>query len=352
MRRLNSFVYEESIAAGVALPRLPVFAMPHYGQCAEDLVADALVRAIARRTALDLGTQRYLEIGGNHPIAASATYLLHKRYGMSGVIVEANPALLDALTKVRPQDRVVHGAVQTEDVATVALSVASADELSSLDRSFVLGWPDKSVHEERLVDVPALRINDVIASYLDGAAPIFMSIDIEGLDLAVLQDLDFDRYRPAVIQAEPSDHHLPENSRHMAEFMESMGYVLAASTEWNLFFVDGRALMPGAVVTAEHSIWPARVRALRDEVAEAAREAEQAAAVALEAERTASEAHVRLAEMASALASARAEAAEAAASLVRVEAALQREQAALAELHASTSWKITAPLRRAMTLLR
>lgn len=257
MRKLNVAVYESLASAGIKFPNIPIYASEHYGQCAEDIVVKALLSALSFRFGGDLSSQRYLEIGGNHPVATSATYLLNRTLGMRGVIVEANPRLIEDLQRHRPDDLVVHGAVQTENVDTVVLTVSNLDELSSVDRSFVTQWDSGRVGEREQVTVPALLINSLFETYFGDRAPLFLAIDIEGLDLEVLQGLDFEKYRPAVIQAEPSDHHLHENSRRMVEFLNGKGYSLVARTEVNLIFADTgvwRTNEEGAVPSVADSV--------------------------------------------------------------------------------------------------
>jgi FkbM family methyltransferase len=186
----------------------------------------------------DLKSQRYLEIGGNHPFATSATYLLSKRLGMKGVIVEANGKLIANLKKHRSDDIVVHGAVQTEDVETVALSVSKFDEISSLDKKFVTIWQGGSVDDVPVVEVPALRLNQVVREFLNDKAPCFLSIDVEGLDFSLLQDFDFGRYRPWFVQIEPADYYISGVTSRMIEHMRSVNYALIAKTEANLIFKD------------------------------------------------------------------------------------------------------------------
>jgi hypothetical protein len=73
-----------------------------YGQCNEDLIIEAVLRAQTRRVGRTMSTIRYIEIGANHPIQTNSTYLLHRLYGASGVLVEPIPSLAETLQKVRP----------------------------------------------------------------------------------------------------------------------------------------------------------------------------------------------------------------------------------------------------------
>jgi FkbM family methyltransferase len=237
-RPANPFVATASAQADVMPPDLPVHLSEQYGQCGEDLIVASLLRAFAMRKGLDLSKEKFLEIGGNHPIATSASYLLARSLGMTGVIVEANPRLIADLRRVRTDAKVIHAAVNVGGGATATLTVSNQNELSSLDRRFVTEWHNGSVGERERVEVPAIGINQLLASHFGDRTPLYLSVDIEGLDVDVLQDMDFTKYRPAIVQAEPSDHHLPNNSRHMVDLLESRGYVLVAKTSVNQIFVD------------------------------------------------------------------------------------------------------------------
>ena len=242
MPRINTHVYETAAELGVKSPDLAVLLAEQYGQCAEDLIVLGLLRGWQRRTGADPAASRYLELGANHPIATSATYLLHRRLGMHGVLVEANPALIPDLRRVRPDDVVVHAAVHPSDDPTALLSLAYASEISSLDQDFVADWQNGSVDAHTRAEVPAMRIGAVIERHLGGQAPLFLSIDIEGLDLEVLLDLDLARYRPMLLQIEPSDQRDPGRSARMQAHLADAGYLLLAATDVNLIFMDGGAL--------------------------------------------------------------------------------------------------------------
>lgn len=233
----NTHVYEACQKHDVPIPDLPVRAVEVYGQCGEDIVVQSILEAKALLHSVDLSHRRYLEVGGLHPFSNSATYLLSQELGMTGVIVEANPDLLAQLRKGRPNDVIVHAAVHAGDAEWVTLWVPRYTAISSLDRSFVSRWGGHDL-ESRPVEVPATRINDIVRDHLDGQAPVFLSIDVEGIDWSLLTDFDFDSFRPWVVQVEPSDDHIPGNTERMVEYMRSAGYALVAKTWVNLLFVD------------------------------------------------------------------------------------------------------------------
>ena len=239
-QRLNGFVYEACRQVRIRRPDIPVRPVEFYGQLGEDLIVAALVAAKAQREQIDLSTTRYVEIGGNHPFATSATYLLHQKFGMTGLIVEANPALMADLERGRASDTIVHAAVYDKDNATVKFSVSNLSEVSSINRDFVAKWAGGTVGEAALIEVPAVRINKLLYNHIGDEQICFLSIDAEGFDLAILKDLDLSRYRPWFLQMEPSESQLPGSTQFALDYMRANDYWLAARTDWNLIFADSR----------------------------------------------------------------------------------------------------------------
>jgi FkbM family methyltransferase len=237
-RLLNASIYKAIAELGMTTPDIPVYQQSSYAQCAEDIIVLGLVRAMAPDGSLVTSGERYLEIGANHPVSCSATYLLHRRLGMTGVLVEANPDLIADLERHRANDTIVHAAVVSEPCGTVDLYVSNQDELSSLDRRFVEEWHGGEVGLRRSVNVPAMTINDLLAAHFGDRSPLLLSIDIEGMDLEVLGAMDFNRWRPAIIQAEPSEHHLPGNTQALASLFNENGYRVLARTDVNLIACD------------------------------------------------------------------------------------------------------------------
>jgi FkbM family methyltransferase len=235
---VNFFAYEAARSANIKQPDIPVMTPEFYGQCGEDLIVLSLLRARSERSGIELKSRRYLEIGGNHPFATSATYLLSKMAGMAGAVVEANPALIPDLRACRTGDVVIHAAVHASDADIVLLTVSKLSELSSIDDEFVSKWGGAWSEKIGRVEVPALRINQIISRYLGDEAPAFLSIDVEGIDLQILQDLNLEKYRPWLIQIEPSDHHILGNGQAIRQYMESKSYELVAKTPVNFIFRD------------------------------------------------------------------------------------------------------------------
>ncbi len=206
-----------------------------YAQCNEDLIVEALLRARFTIANRDMSSVRYLEVGGNHPVQTSSTYLLYRAWGGQGFIVEANAELARRLKIHRPRDVVIQTAVSDKFDETVSFHVHELDELSSLSIENIKGFDTFGMSSEnlRIETVANMHINTLFDSYIN--CPLdFMSIDIEGLDLPVLQALD-PVHRPTVLQVECVESVLLDQLR---ETLEPRGYQFVARTQVNVIFVQ------------------------------------------------------------------------------------------------------------------
>ncbi len=79
--------------------------------------------------------------------------------------------------------------------------------------------------------MPLIALNRLIAEQL-GAAPDLLSTDVEGLDFAILETLDFQKYRPAVIIAET------QLRGPIPDLLASKGYEIRGVTMFNVIFAD------------------------------------------------------------------------------------------------------------------
>jgi len=233
MTILNPFVSQEIVEHGMDDPTIPVVMQPSYAQAYEDVIIDGLIQAVlTKRKYLNL---IFFEIGANHPVATSASFLLKKKYNVHTILVEANPKLIDQLVNFRPDDTVINVAITNKNVDFVEFCISPDNEISSINENFVKTWKDGTILEK--IKVPALNINKLIHMfYIYSVADIILSIDIEGHDYEVLTDLDFEKIRPFIIIVEPSEEFAPGTVEKMMTFMESKGYSLYSRTFVNLIF--------------------------------------------------------------------------------------------------------------------
>ncbi len=235
MQSANPFIECEIGRLGLAASLIPTTIRETYAQCNEDIIVESLLVAKCILNGRSVSSIRYLEIGGNHPVQTSSTYLFYRAWGARGFIVEANHILAKRLRSIRSRDTVIECAVSDKADKTISLYVHELDELSSLSAEKVGIFNEFGLRADlsRVDTVANIHINDLFDKYIDTQLD-FMSIDIEGLDLAVLQALD-SKHRPAILQVECVDQVLLGKLR---ETLEPRGYRFFGMTAVNVFFVQ------------------------------------------------------------------------------------------------------------------
>lgn len=214
-------------------PPFPADANPSYAQCGEDLVMTFLLRHFK------VEQPSYLDIGCWEPVRSNNTYLFYLRGGR-GVLVEPNPALADRIRELRPEDRLVTAGIGVTDAAEADYYMFNEPQLNTFDPEEIKRLATQPhIKLEQTIKLPLVNINRVIGEQL-GKTPDVVSIDIEGLDLAVLRTLDFDRYRPRMVCAETQVAATLRHNPETVPFMASKGYEVRGLTFANTIFLDKR----------------------------------------------------------------------------------------------------------------
>ncbi len=209
-----------------------------FSQAGEDLVVRYFCehRGISRIT--------YLDIGANDPFRHNNTYLFY-RERCRGVLVEPNPDYGELLRSARPEDKTLVAGIGTTRAHEAEFYVMSFSALSTFSRDQAeraMKAMSGRVKIRKVIKVPLLNINDVMAEHFKGA-PTFVSIDTEGMDLAILQTVDFARFRPKIILAETLEVGTLKTISEIARFMEDQGYEPRGGSLVNTIFVDSTILM-------------------------------------------------------------------------------------------------------------
>lgn len=166
----------------------------------------------------------FLEVGANDGYDQSNTYFLERHLGWQGILVEPIRANVTLCRRRRPRSHCVWAACVPEGYADQYVEVAIG-ELDLMSVSPGLSTPD---HVDRLpshprrVTAPARTMSEIIDSspfrHVD-----FMSIDVEGAEVAVLAGLDLGRHRPDLLLIETKD--LDSVMEALQHAMELVGHV-------------------------------------------------------------------------------------------------------------------------------
>jgi FkbM family methyltransferase len=181
----------------------------------------------------------YVDVGAHHPKRFSNTYLFYQR-GWRGINIDAMPGSMVLFEKVRSRDINLELGVAKKggsldyyvfnETALNGFSAELSEERNSAKNSYY-------VKEVIKVDVKPLC--EILDQYLAGRAINFLSVDVEGFDLDVLQSNDWSKYRPTFVLVEILNSVLYDLEQEpVARFMREQNYAIYAKQVNTIFFKD------------------------------------------------------------------------------------------------------------------
>jgi FkbM family methyltransferase len=204
-----------------------------YAQCGEDIIADFVL------STLGIDKVRYLDIGAHDPAYLSNTYYFYRRGG-NGVCIEPDPCLSKGFKEMRPRDVCLPVGIGSAS-GTADLFVMTTPTLNTFSRDEAKRCESYGTERiERVLPVAVKTVNEVIEEHFEDV-PHFVSIDVEGLDLAILKSFDFKRYRPQVICVETLIYAEDGRERKLEEVIDVLranDYLVYADTYINTIAVD------------------------------------------------------------------------------------------------------------------
>lgn len=210
-----------------------------FSQSGEDSIINYIFNTLGRK----IGT--YLDLGANHAFHLSNTYNFYVK-GARGVLLEANPELAMELVEKRPEDIVINKCLAEKSGETLDFYILNGDGLSTCDYSAVQSFikENPALEITRKITIDSITINEIIDRYFPENAPDIMNIDIEGMELAILKMIDFEKFRPLVIICEMIEYKngltIGEKNTEILEFMKKNDYIEFAFTGINSIFIDKR----------------------------------------------------------------------------------------------------------------
>lgn len=145
----------------------------------------------------------FIEAGAVDGRKLSTTWALEHALGWTGLLVEARGSELPGLRVRRPNSRSVHAALGPTDGGTLSLGTSASDVTGVLARSDV-GY-QRGVDNSTYIEEAPIR---ALGSLLDemGAPQLihFLTLDVEGAEVDVLQSFPFDRYTIGAASVEHS----------------------------------------------------------------------------------------------------------------------------------------------------
>lgn len=149
----------------------------------------------------------WVDVGAHHPTRFSNTRMFSEM-GWSGINVDALPEAIELFRKRRPQDVNVNigigdvtGELEYYRFHDHAYNTFVKARIGELSRD----WGHELIEgrDYHVCKVPVITLRELLDRYLPKGQKIdFLSVDAEGMDLAVLKSNDWARYRPEFVLAE------------------------------------------------------------------------------------------------------------------------------------------------------
>lgn len=213
--------------------RKPPYYKVSYSQAGEDILIDYIFKA------RKIANPSYLDIGAHHPKMFSNTALFYSR-GSRGINIEPDPILFQAFEKDRKKDINLNIGIANQasvldfyQFNAATLNTFSKEEAERMQ-------VEEGIELQNVIKIPVDTLNNVLKKNYGGKIPDFISLDVEGLDLAILKSIDFNQHRPKVICVETISYSTVGRgvkSNEIIDFVCSKGYINYADTNINTIFV-------------------------------------------------------------------------------------------------------------------
>ena len=204
-----------------------------YAQAGEDRVVNFLF------SGMGIDKISYIDIGANLPVTFNNTYFFYKKGG-SGVLIEPYQPYARKFRKVRPRDTVVTAAIsdQPGEADFYIFSEPAINTLSKAEADIHAASGNYKLTEVKKTEL--VTIEQVIKREMNNQLPDLISLDVEGVDYAVLSAFDFAQYPVPVWIVETcsySENHIKEKITRTIDLMQEKGYFVYADTYINTVFV-------------------------------------------------------------------------------------------------------------------
>lgn len=181
----------------------------------------------------------FLEIGGYDGITGSNTYYLEKNLHWDGIIVECNPELAQKCRETRTCficDKALH----SHDNETVIFTIPIGSEIKggkeqlggikSLLKKESIKVFSKSYEKSKEISVKTVSINTLLKQrqidHID-----FVSLDVEGGELAILESWDFDKHKVSFMTVEHGN--IPRYQNQIRSILTQRGFTLHRNNKWD-----------------------------------------------------------------------------------------------------------------------
>lgn len=211
-----------------------------YSQSGEDTICAYIINFLG----IPMNQVTYLDLGANHAKDMSNSYYFYEK-GARGVLVEANPELIPELQKYRRGDVILNKAVAIDEKTEIEFYSLNGDGLSTISYEAAQHAcrVNPEIHIKNKYTIETITISKILTDYFKHT-PTILSIDLEGIEEEVIEQIDFEEHRPLIIILENIPYRpylvIEMKQDKLLNFMNQNDYVEYAFTGINSLYVDKR----------------------------------------------------------------------------------------------------------------
>lgn len=173
----------------------------------------------------------YVDVGAHHPMRFSNTYFFYRK-GWRGINIDAMPGSMKKFKLYRKGDINLEIAISNQN-KELTYYMFNDPALNGFDEGLTKNRERESAyHVISEKKIQTLALSKILDQHLPTNQEIdFLSIDVEGLDLEVLQSNDWKKYKPKIVLVEALETHMDQPlSNPIGELMRNHGYELKSKT--------------------------------------------------------------------------------------------------------------------------
>lgn len=184
----------------------------------------------------------YVDVGCHHPYRFSNTFHLYEK-GWQGINIDPIPGTKKLFDEFRPRDLNLEIGLSNTNT-TLTYYVMSDSALNSFDKNyidFICKTTPYTLVEK--IEISVINLKSLFENNLNSKDIDFISIDVEGYELPVLQGNDWTRYRPKIVLIEILDFNIQNmNQNPVHNFLVAEKYQIIAMTTRTIFYKDVRSI--------------------------------------------------------------------------------------------------------------
>jgi FkbM family methyltransferase len=194
-----------------------------YSQEGEDM--------ILRRIFEQQKTGFYVDVGAHHPKRFSNTYFFYQQ-GWRGINIDAMPGSMKIFEKLRPRDINIEKPVSDKHEKLV-YHIFAEPALNTFSKSLADSYIAGKFPLKTTVELETATLEEILSANMPAGQIIdFMSVDVEGYDLNVLQSNDWTRFAPRFLLIEMLGLSVEEILRcEIMKYLSVYGYTMRAKCE-------------------------------------------------------------------------------------------------------------------------